>query len=166
MGTELKLDRKRVRKRRLELGLSQEKLAARIDKAGFGKLTYQAIQQLEEGSTQKPRYAVYLPDALETSWEYLTGQTDNPVSAGGETVKDLSRFGASNDSNRSQNGSGQGETQVLMEISRMLGEVEGSLKTTFNTRFDAMDRRLDDHDQRLDALEGRSTVDPQRGRRR
>lgn len=160
------IDPERVRKQRVALGLSQAELSTRIMKAGFGKVSYQAVQQLEEGSTKKPRYAMYLPNALETTWEYLTGRTDNPAPIRSGFVNDLAILSASNDAVRSQNGNGQEGTQVLMEISRMLGAVEGSLKNTFNTRFDSMDRKLDEHDRRLDALEERSSVDPRKGRRR
>lgn len=156
----------RVRERREAMGLSRPKCVRKIAELGGGKVSPQALAQLEEGSTEKPKYAMYLAKAVNTSWEYLIGRTDNPTPANGGMVNDLARFGASNDSNRSQNETGQEGTQVLMEISRMLGAVEGSLKTTFNTRFDAIDRKLDDHDRRLEALEERTASGPTSGRRR
>lgn len=160
------IDPARVRKQREALGLSQYDLAARIAKAGLGKLAYQSIQQLEEGSVKKPRYSIYLAAALETTWEYLIGRTDNPAPIRSDLVKDLSRLTAPNDTVGSQNGTGQEGTQVLMEISRMLGAVEGSLKSSFNARFDSIDQKLDSHDRRLDALEERTSANPRKGRRR
>jgi transcriptional regulator with XRE-family HTH domain len=143
----------RVRERRDAKGWSQSELAAEVDRLGYGPLSYQAIQQLEEGSTKKPKYAIYLPSALNTSWEYLTGQTDNPAAPGSVFVSEMARLSGVDRTVRPQVGVGQEGSQVLTEISRMLGSVEGSLKTAFNMRFDTIDKKLDDHERRLEALE-------------
>lgn len=55
----------RVRARRDELGLSQQDLASRCG------VTQQAIAQLEDGTTQRPRYILELSAALEVSPRWL-----------------------------------------------------------------------------------------------
>lgn len=151
----------RVRAQRKALDLTRPKVVKRIFDLGGGEISPQALAQLEEGSVEKPKYAMYLAKALDTSWEYLIGVTDNPTPP---NFNDSVINPASN-RNATQKGVGEEGTQVLMEISRMLGSVEGSLKTTFNTRFDAIDKKLDDHERRLEAVEDR-LGGPQKGRRR
>lgn len=156
----------RVRKLREAKDWSQAELAAEICNLGFGPLSYQAIQQLEEGSTKKPKYAIYLPPALNTSWEYLTGKTDNPSAPGERFVKEMAILSGSNGQVRPQTGHGQEGPHMLTEISRMLGQMEGRMEARFDARFDKIDAKLNDHEKRIDALEDRPLSGPQKGRRR
>jgi phage repressor protein C with HTH and peptisase S24 domain len=55
----------RVRARREELGLSQAELAARCG------VSQQAVEQLENGKTQRPRYILELSTALDVSPQWL-----------------------------------------------------------------------------------------------
>jgi len=155
----------RVLKRRTDLDLTQKQLAERISSLGFGQMHYQSIQQLEDGDVKKPSYAKYLAEALETTWEYLTGKTDNPAAPNGTFAKETLGSSVSNGHASQQFGIGQeGAPYMLTEISRMLGVMEGSMKTAFNARFDTIDAKLNDHEKRLEALEDRPH--PQKGRRR
>lgn len=160
------IDGDRVRERRVAAGLSQPELAALITNAGFGPLSYQAIQQLEEGGVKRPKYAMYLAGTLNTSWEYLTGQTDNPAAPNDSRPNETLKFLGSNGPTHPQGGVGQEGPHMLIEISKMLGVMEGSLKTAFGARFDAIDKKLDNHERRLEALEDRPLSGPQKGRRR
>ena len=158
------IDGTRVRKLREGLEMSQQDLANKIKDLGFGKVTYQAIQQLEEGTTKKPRYARYLPDAVRTTWEYLTGKTENPARPVGAAVNSLFTEDQSKFPNHPLGMGGREGPHMLIEISKMLGVMEGSLKTSFSARFDQIQETLSDHGKRLDALEGRPN--PHRGRKR
>jgi hypothetical protein len=130
-------------------------------------VSYQLLQNLLTGTHKKnPAWAYNLVGPLQASWEYLTGQTDNPAVPVSDNVKDFSTFTMSNSRVPPHTGIGQEGPGMLTEISRMLGVMEGSLKTTFGARFDSIEQRLDNHDQRLAALEGGPISGPQKGRRR
>ncbi|RKR53192.1 phage repressor protein C with HTH and peptisase S24 domain [Yokenella regensburgei] len=60
----------RVKLRRAELGLTQAELAVRAN------TSQQAIQQLEDGKTQRPRYLPELAAALGCDVAYLLGRSD------------------------------------------------------------------------------------------
>ena len=60
----------RVKLRRVELGLTQAELAAKAN------TSQQAIQQLEDGKTQRPRYLPELASALGCDVAYLLGRTN------------------------------------------------------------------------------------------
>jgi hypothetical protein len=157
----------RVLERRTALDLTQKEVAERIYRLGFGPMNYQSIQQLEDGDVKKPSYARYLPDALETTWEYLTGKTDNPVGPLTENVNPIFMGSAPNNGVHTRKGIGsEGNPYMLTEISRMLGQMEGRMEARFDARFDAIDAKLSDHDKRLNALEDRPLSGPQKGRRR
>lgn len=153
----------RVRKLREDRGLSQTEMAALISARGFGPLSYQAIQQLEDGSVKKPRYAVHLAKVLETSWEYLIGETDNPV---GVVNGSLGNDALESGNVRSHPVREPEGPHMLTEIGQMLGRMEGRLESRFDARFDAVDKKLGDHERRLEALEERPLSGPQKGRRR
>src|SRR5688572_20021877 len=97
----------RVLERRNALDLTQKQVAERISSLGFGQMNYQSIQQLEDGDVKKPSYALYLPDALETTWEYLTGKTDNPTAPNGRSAKETLGSSGSNGQADSRFGIGQ-----------------------------------------------------------
>jgi transcriptional regulator with XRE-family HTH domain len=158
-----RIDPARVRKRRKDdLGISQKELARRIERAGFGDLNYQSIGQLEAGDVENPSYAKYLAEALDTTWEYLIGKTDNPVGVvNGSLGNNMRQSGYVPREVRDKEG-----PYMLGEIQRMLGVMEGSMKATFGARFDRIDERLEDHGRRIEALEGRPMSGPQKGRRR
>lgn len=153
---------RRVRELREGLGLSQTEMAALISARGFGPLSYQALQQLEDGSVKKPRYAMYLPKVLQTSWEYLIGETDNPV---GVVNGLLGNDALGSESVRSQPARDQEGPHMLTEIGQMLGRMEGRLESRFDARFDTIDKKLGDHERRLEALEDRPQPGPRRGTR-
>lgn len=157
-----RIDGKRAKQRREDLGISQKEVARRIERAGFGEINYQSIQQLESGDVKKPSYSRYLPEALETTWEYLTGKTDNPV---GVVNGALGNHVRGSETVRSQVREPNEGNHMIAEISQMLGRMEGRLETRFDARFDKIDERLEDHGRRIDALEGRQSG-PQKGRRR
>lgn len=159
-----RLDPSRVSKQRKALGLSQKKLAKRIEDAGFGDMNYQSIGQLEAGDVENPSYARYLPAALQTTWEYLTGQTDNPAAPPEGALKETSRLLGSNGWAHPQGGVGQEGPYMLTEISRMLGQMEGRMEARFDARFDRIDQKLEDHERRLEVLEDRPLSGPQKGR--
>jgi transcriptional regulator with XRE-family HTH domain len=153
----------RVRKLREDLGLSQTEMAALITARGFGPLSYQAIQQLEDGSVKKPRYAVHLAKVLRTSWEYLIGETDNPV---GVVNGLLGNHVPLSQSVQSEVRDREGRPQMIAEMSHMLGLMEGRMEARAEARFSYVKDKLDNHEKRLEALEGQPQAGPQRGRRR
>jgi transcriptional regulator with XRE-family HTH domain len=161
-----RIDPDRVRKQRKALGLSQKKVAKRIEEAGFGELNYQSIGQLEAGDVENPSYARYLPSALQTTWEYLTGRTDNPSGVSDSAPNEPLNFLGSNGAAHPRTGAGQEGPYMLTEISRMLGQMEGRMEARFDARFDKIDRKLEDHERRLEVLEERPFSGPQKGRRR
>lgn len=64
----------RVKARRIELGLTQAELAVMV------KTTQQAIQQLEDGKTQRPRYLPELSSALKRSVKWImSGGEDDQI---------------------------------------------------------------------------------------
>lgn len=67
------IDGKRMRERRKELGMSLDNLKT---ESGVSK-TY--LSQLENGVNESPSYRIVaaIADALEVSFYYLTGETDN-----------------------------------------------------------------------------------------
>src|SRR5690242_3626126 len=115
----------RVRKRRKELGLSQAALAALMPV----KCTQQNIQQLEDGDTPgiMPRYAVHLPDALKTTWEYLTGKTNNPIGP----INRTERSASSNGYAAVQEGTGKEVGPMITEMHYLFGRLEGKLDKRF-----------------------------------
>lgn len=154
----------RVLEQRLRLGISQKEVARRIEQAGGGEINYQSIQQLESGDVKKPSYAIYLADALDTTWEFLTNQTDNWSRPTSPTFKNSFTESHSDGDTRQLSGRGKEGPYMLTEISRMLGQMEGRMEARFDARFDQIQGTLNDHSKRLDALEGKPS--PQRGRRR
>lgn len=155
----------RVREQRERIGIAQKEVAKRIEKAGGGEINYQSIQQLETGDVKKPSYAIYLADALETTWEYLTGKTDNPARPIGAPLRTFLPSSVPNGTNHSLGVGGSTENPyMLTEISRMLGQMEGRMEARFDARFDQIQGTLNDHGKRIDALEGGRN--PSRGKRR
>lgn len=151
---------RRVRELRDGLGLSQIELAALITKEGFGPLSYQSIQQLEDGTVKKPRYAVHLAKVLRTSWQYLIGETDNPVGVvSGSLGLNVP------ESDRALTAQDREGPKVLQEMSHMLGLMEGRMEARAEVRFNHIKEKLDDHEKRLEALEGRPHMGPRRGTR-
>lgn len=151
----------RVRELREKLDLSQTQLAALICEQGFGPLSYQAIQQLEDGTVKKPRYAMYLAKVLRTSWEYLIGDTDNPVGVvSGSLGNNMRDSGTAQNEVRTQEG-----PKVLADISHMLGLMEGRMEARSEARFTHIKDKLEDHEKRLEALEGRPHTGPRKGTR-
>lgn len=155
---------RRVRELREGLDISQPEFAARITAAGYGPLSYQAIQQLEQGDVKRPKYAMYLAPILKTSWEYLTGDTDNPT-PGDEGINDSSRKVGLNGPGFPREG-GQEGPSMLTEISQMLGRMEGRMEARADARFKIIEGKLDDHERRLESLEERPISGPQKGRKR
>ncbi|QKJ88049.1 helix-turn-helix transcriptional regulator [Paramixta manurensis] len=72
----------RAKNRRIELGLTQAEVAQRA------KTSQQAIQQLEDGKTQRPRYLPELATALNCSIKWLTTGSD------GDAIPDESEWGS------------------------------------------------------------------------
>jgi len=61
----------RVKYRRSKMGLSQTSLAEKVGAKAKRKISQQAIQQLENGNTERPRYLTELASVLEVQLEWL-----------------------------------------------------------------------------------------------
>jgi hypothetical protein len=149
------IDPERVKDRMEACGHSLSDLARLAD------VNYQLLQNLFSGqyTVKNPTWAIGLTRPLNTSWEYLTGQTDNPVAPVDEDVKESLGNGTSNGGAHRREGIGQEKEGMLKEISQMLGRLEGRLEVKFETKFESIERRLT-------ALEEGSSPHPQKGRRR
>jgi hypothetical protein len=127
------------------------------DLARLTEVNYQLLQNLFAGQykVKNPTWAIGLTRALDTSWEYLTGQTDNPVAPVDETGKESLTNGTSNGGAHERKGIGQEKEGMLKEISHMFGRLEGKLESKFETI-----------ERRLTALEEGTLPRPPKGRRR
>jgi hypothetical protein len=156
------VDPSRVKARMDAVGLKLNDLARQAD------VNYQLIQNLLNGQykLKNPMWALALTKPLNASWEYLTGRSDNPTPATDDSsVKQSSKESASNGSGHPRIGIGQEGSSMLTEITVLLARMEGRLEATFGIRLDRIEKKLEEHDSRLEGLEGHLPR-PQKGRRR
>jgi hypothetical protein len=145
--------------------IDPERVKARMDACGhslsdlarLAEVNYQLLQNLFAGQykVKNPTWTIGLTRPLNTSWEYLTGQTDNPAAPVDEGVKESLGNGTSNGGAHERKSIGREKPDMLNEITHMFGRLEGKLES----KFEAIERRLT-------ALEEGTLPRPPKGRRR
>lgn len=68
----------RIRERRIELGMNQTDLARTLTKIAEKTVSQQSVAQAELKEVSAPSFALYLPTALQTTTDYLSGRAPAP----------------------------------------------------------------------------------------